>query len=99
MARFGSIGYWQETDRFSGKVVLSGETFTCAHCGRVKYLEFGETPAMCDHEWLPLCAACSAAYHLTLKCEPREEKLRRFEGRVKRQEQRLADMRGMGFIR
>jgi hypothetical protein len=88
--RFRSTGYYQsETD--GG--VLSGETFTCAHCNRLVELKFGEAPAMCHAEWLPVCPAC----HVKGTCTPFEKKLGAYEARMRQAEARGITLRSMGL--
>lgn len=62
--------------------VREADTFTCAHCNRVKHVKAGCDPAelgghckVCDRL---ICERCVA----TGKCEPFEEKLKRAEARV-----------------
>jgi hypothetical protein len=90
VARFKSTGYYQSE---GPNGVVSGETFTCAHCNRLVDLKFGETPPMCAKEWKPLCIGCEAAG----TCMPFEKKLSAFEKTVRESEARGAALRGMGI--
>jgi hypothetical protein len=90
VARFKSTGYFVSEGPDG---VLSGETFTCAHCGRLVDLKPKETPAMCHAEWKPVCAAC----HAVGTCTPFEKKLGQFEKQVRQAEARGISLRSMGF--
>lgn len=92
MPRFRSTGYWEDRDIASGKI-LSGETFTCAHCGSLVELAVREAPAMCHAEWLPVCPPC----HAKGTCVPREKALETFEGRMKEAERRGLFFRELGI--
>jgi hypothetical protein len=60
--RFRTSGDWQQTDGENGQI-MSGETFTCCHCGSLVDVVFGQDMAMCDFESLPICSRCSIRYH------------------------------------
>jgi len=92
MTTFRTTGHWQQTDRESGKVV-SGETFTCAHCGHLFDIVFGEAPAMCHHEWLPVCQPC----HGIGTCPAKQEEISFLERRLKALEGRDRLMRSIGI--
>lgn len=93
MARlFHSIGYYEEIDNASGKIIASGETFTCAHCGDLVDLAFRQAPAMCHLEWLPVCHRC----HAIGTCRPRERQMERVEARIRWQIERGIALRTLG---
>lgn len=71
------MGFFEE--RVDGKVVRSGETFTCAHCNRVFEIVRGEAVAMCMREMKRICMPCEINPR---GCRPFEEALKKAEARA-----------------
>jgi hypothetical protein len=74
MPTFKTSGHWQQTDIETGKV-MSGETFTCCHCGKLVDVVFGSDMAICDYEKLPLCRGCSIRFHSGCVCPATQARL------------------------
>lgn len=88
---YRNIGHWQQTDRYSGKIV-SGATFTCPHCGDLVDIIPKAPLNMCHHEWLPVCDKC----HAIGTCPASQARLNFLEWNRKYDEQRAAMLKEIG---